>query len=55
MSRTIKAIKENELLIKDGKVLVIYEKKVSKYGNGAKIDAQKKYLGKRAYVIIMDH
>jgi len=55
MPRTIKAIKENELLIKDGKVLTIYEKKVTKYGNGAKIDSQKKYLGKRAYVIIMDH
>jgi len=55
MSREIKAIKENELVIKDGKVLTIYEKEVTKYGNGAKIDAQKKYLGKRAYVVIVDH
>ena len=53
MPRTIKAIKENELVLRDGEILTIYEKKVTKYGNGAKIDAQKKYIGKRAYVVIV--
>ncbi len=55
MSREIKAIKEGKLIIKDGKVLMIYEKKITKYGNGAKIDAPKKFLGKSAYVIVVDH
>lgn len=31
----------------------IYEKKVTPYGNGAKIDSQKKYIGRRAYVVIV--
>lgn len=53
MSREIKAVKNNELRIRDGKVEMIYEKIVTRYGNGAKIDAPKKYLSKRAYVIIM--
>jgi putative transposon-encoded protein len=32
---------------------VIYEKVVTRFGTSAKIDAQKKYIGKRAYVIIL--
>lgn len=35
------------------KVLVIMEKRVTPYGNGAKVDCTKEYLGKRAYVIIV--
>ncbi|MBI3190658.1 DUF2080 family transposase-associated protein, partial [archaeon] len=35
------------------KVEVIYEKQITPFGNSAKIDAQKKYIGKRAYVIIV--
>ncbi|MBI2664140.1 DUF2080 family transposase-associated protein [Candidatus Woesearchaeota archaeon] len=31
----------------------IYEKKVTRYGNGAKIDAQKKYIGRKAFVIVL--
>lgn len=30
----------------------IYEKKVTSYGTGAKIDCMKEHLGKKAYVII---
>ena len=30
-----------------------YKKKVTPYGNGAKIDAQKKDIGRRAYIIIL--
>ncbi len=33
--------------------LEIYEKKVTPYGNGAKIDVQKKYIGKRVFVIVL--
>ena len=31
----------------------IYEKTITPFGNSAKIDAQKKYIGRRAYVIIV--
>ncbi|MBU1030616.1 MAG: DUF2080 family transposase-associated protein [Nanoarchaeota archaeon] len=30
----------------------IYEKTITKYGTGAKIDAPKKFLGKKVYVLI---
>jgi len=35
------------------KVEVFYEKKVTSFCNSAKVDAPKKYIGKRAYVIIL--
>jgi len=31
----------------------IYERKVTPYGNGAKVDAPKRYIGKRVYMIIL--
>jgi len=34
-------------------VEVFYEKTITKFGNSAKVDAPKKYIGKRAYVIIV--
>ena len=34
-------------------VEVVYEKIVTPFGTSAKIDSQKKYIGKRAYVIIL--
>jgi len=34
-------------------VEVFYEKRVTPFGNSGKIDAPKKYRGKRAYVIIL--
>jgi len=52
MAREIKAVAGGKINIKD-EVLEIYEKKVTPYGNGAKIDAQKKYIGKRVYTIIL--
>ena len=52
MSREIKAIKSGKITIKDN-VEELYERKVTPYGNGAKVDAPKRYIGKRAYVIII--
>lgn len=49
--RRVNVIKGN-LIIKE-KVEVIYEKQVTQFGNSTKIDAQKKHIGKRAYVIIV--
>jgi len=34
-------------------VEVIYEKTVTPFGTSGKIDAPKRYIGKRAYVIIL--
>lgn len=45
-------VKSGDLSINES-VEVVYERVVSKFGNSAKIDAPKKYIGKRAYVIII--
>jgi len=52
MSREIKAVAGGKVLLKDN-VEEIYEKKVTPYGNGAKLDAPKKHIGKRAYILIL--
>ena len=52
MSREIKAVADGKIIITDN-VEEIYEKKVTRYGNGAKVDAQKKQIGKRVYMIIL--
>ena len=52
MPRKIIAVASGKISLTDN-VIEIYEKRVTPYGNGAKIDAQKKYIGKRAYVIIV--
>ena len=52
MPREIKAVAGGKVILKDN-VEEIYEKKITPYGNGAKIDAPKKYIGKRAYVLIL--
>ena len=48
--RVIKLIEKN-LVIKD-KVDVVFEKTVTKFGSGAKIDCPKEHIGKRVYVIV---
>ena len=35
-------------------VKLYFEKEVTKFGNSAKIDCPKKYIGKRAIVVIED-
>lgn len=52
MPRKVKAVTGGKILLEDD-VEEIFEKKVTPYGNGAKLDAQKRYIGKRAYVIIL--
>lgn len=49
--RKIEVINKKIKLTDD--VEVIYEKRVTPFGNSAKVDAQRKYIGKRAYVIIL--
>jgi len=36
----------------EDEIIVIMEKKVTKFGTGAKLDCPKEYLGKRAYILI---
>jgi putative transposon-encoded protein len=50
--REIKAFPGGELIIKDN-IEEIYEKKITPYGNGAKVDAPKKHIGKKVFVIIL--
>ena len=45
-------VKKGDLTINE-KVEVLYEKRITPFGNSAKIDAPKKYIGKRAYIIIL--
>ena len=48
--RRIKAFR-GKLELKDD-VEIIYEKKVTRFGTGGKIDCPKQYIGKTAYVLI---
>ena len=52
MPRKVKAVAGGKILIEDD-VEEIYEKKVTPYGNGAKVDAQKKYIGQQAFIIVL--
>ncbi len=52
MPRKVKAIAGGKLTINE-QVEEIYEKKIVPHGNGAKINAQKKDIGKRAFVIVL--
>lgn len=45
-------VRKGDLTLKDN-VEVIYEKVITAFGNSAKIDSQKKYIGKRAYVLVL--
>ncbi len=49
--RQIKIL-SGDLTIKE-KVDVVYEKVVTPFGTSGKLDAPKKYIGKRAYVVIV--
>jgi putative transposon-encoded protein len=48
--RKIKVNKGKLSLVDD--IEAIFEKKITKFGSGAKIDAPKEHLGKKVYVII---
>ena len=49
--RNIKIVDEKLTLQED--VEIVFEKVVTSFGNSAKVDVQKKYIGKRAFIIIM--
>jgi len=45
-------VKDKDFVLRE-QVELIYEKKITPFGNSAKIDAPKKYRGWRAYVVIV--
>jgi len=52
MPRKVTAVKGGKIRIKDN-VEEIFERKVTPYGNGAKVDAQKKYIGRKVFVVVL--
>lgn len=52
MPRKVKAVAGGKLKLEEN-VEEIFEKRVTPYGNGAKVDAQKRYIGRRAYIIVL--
>jgi len=51
--RKVKMKEQNELYVKD--IVGFFEKKVTPFGSGAKVDCPKKYLGKRVYLVILKY
>jgi len=45
--------KKEEFTI-ESKVKFFYEKNITKFGNGAKIDAPKDYIGKKVIVLVCE-
>lgn len=52
MPRKVIAIKGGKIKIEDN-VEEMFERIVTPYGNGAKIDSQKKFIGKKVIVFIL--
>ena len=46
-------ISQRKIALTDKDVETFYEKRITPFGNSAKIDAPKKYRGKRAYVVVL--
>ena len=46
-------IKNNKLILRDDSIIDFFEKEVTPHGTGAKIPCSSKYIGKKAYVIIV--
>ena len=49
--RKIEVEASNEIIVKN--ITAYFEKKVTRFGNGAKIDAPKNYLGKKVVVLVI--
>ena len=49
--RTIE-LENGELRLREDQILGFIEKIVTPFGNSAKVDCPKQYIGKRAYLII---
>jgi putative transposon-encoded protein len=52
MARSVKIEVETELHLKRLRGFLV--RKVTRFGNGAKVDCPKEYLGKTVYLVIID-
>ena len=43
---------KGKLTLREDEVLGFIEKRVTRFGNGAKVDCPKEYLGKRVYIVV---
>lgn len=50
--RTIKATVSNEITVKN--IKAYFEKQITRFGNGAKIDAPKEHLGRKVIVLVVE-
>ena len=50
--RRIKTTSSNEISVKG--IKGFFERRVTKFGTGAKIDAPKEYLGKKVIILVCD-
>ncbi|MEK6838043.1 MAG: DUF2080 family transposase-associated protein [Nanoarchaeota archaeon] len=50
--KTIKATVSNEITVKN--IKAYFEKSVTRFGNGAKIDAPKEHLGRKVIVLVIE-
>jgi len=45
-------VNKGRLVLQEDEVLGFIEKRVTRFGNSAKVDCPKEYIGKRAYVVV---
>jgi len=48
----IVSLNQGNLVLKDDEIIGFIDKRVTPLGNSAKVDVPKRYIGKRAYVIL---
>ncbi|MFQ6084642.1 MAG: DUF2080 family transposase-associated protein [Candidatus Aminicenantia bacterium] len=49
--RKIEIKEQTKLTVKN--IIGFFEKRVTPFGNGAKVDCPKKYIGKRVYLVLL--
>ena len=52
MARVI-TLSKGRLVLREDEVLGFIEKRVTPFGNGAKVDCPKEHIGRRAYLIVV--
>jgi len=45
-------LNKGRLMLQEDEVLGFIEKRVTRFGNSAKVDCPKEYIGKRAYIVV---
>ena len=45
-------LNKGRLVLRESEILGFIEKTVTPFGNGAKVDCPKEYIGKRAYIVV---